>query len=143
MIIFGDGRQTRDFTYVSDTARGILLAGFCKEAVGQTMNIGQGREITIGSLARKVRKTLRKPRAVIFHDKPRPGDVLRLYANTALAHKLMGFRPTITFEQGLTKLHAWYLSSGTSPETLLRQERVHNWNPLEISKPPTRVGELS
>src|SRR5439155_3431420 len=54
MLVFGDGHQTRDFTFVSDTARGILLAGLAENAVGQTINLGSGREISINELTREV-----------------------------------------------------------------------------------------
>jgi UDP-glucose 4-epimerase len=128
MTIFGDGSQTRDFTYVSDTARGILLAGLCGEAVGKTLNIGQGRETTIRQLAQTVRKILKKSQAEIKHDKPRPGDVQRLYADTSLARRLMGFKPTVSLEQGLNKLRNWYLKSDKSATVLLKEERLYNWD---------------
>src|SRR4051794_31119507 len=54
MVIFGDGTQTRDFTYVSDTAAGILLAGEHENAVGDTINLGFGSEVTINTLAQQV-----------------------------------------------------------------------------------------
>src|SRR6266849_1906864 len=54
MVIFGDGTQTRDFTYVSDTAAGILAAGQSDAAVGHTFNLGNGKEITINNLAQAV-----------------------------------------------------------------------------------------
>ena len=128
MTIFGDGRQTRDFTYVGDTARGILTAGLCQEALGRILNIGQGRETKIKDLAQKVRKILGKPDAPLKHDRPRPGDVLRLYSDTRLARRMIGFKPTISLEQGLLLLRDWYLESGQSPEELLKEERLHNWN---------------
>src|SRR5262249_19571733 len=46
LIIFGDGSQTRDFTYVADTARGIMLAGLAPDTIGETINLGTGREVT-------------------------------------------------------------------------------------------------
>ena len=54
MIVFGDGAQTRDFAYVSDTARGILMAGTSEAAVGRTINLGSGSEVAISDLARQV-----------------------------------------------------------------------------------------
>lgn len=126
MIIFGDGNQTRDFTYVSDTARGILAAGFIDEAIGQTINLGSGQEITINALAREVAAVIQQP-ATVVHDEPRPGDVLRLYADTMKARTLLGFEPTITLHAGLTQLRDWYLSLGQPPEQLLETEITHNW----------------
>jgi UDP-glucose 4-epimerase len=127
MIIFGDGNQTRDFTYVSDTARGILLAGFAENTIGQTINLGNGSEITIKELAQEVKAVVGQANTTIVHEAPRPGDVLRLYANTTKSQQLLGFKPQVTLHEGLTKLKEWYLSMEVSPEILLEQEVVYNW----------------
>lgn len=127
MVIFGDGTQTRDFTYVEDTARGILLAGLAEKAIGQTINIGSGFEISINDLANEVREALGKPDAPVTHESPRPGDVLRLCAETSRARELTGFKPAIGLREGLEKLRDWYLNAGKSPEELLKDEIVRNW----------------
>jgi UDP-glucose 4-epimerase len=129
MVIFGDGTQTRDFTYVSDTAQGILLAGLANDTVGETINIGSGREIAINKLANEVVTVLGRSEAVVIHDEPRPGDVLRLFADTSKSRRLLGFAPQVKLGQGLAKLNDWYLSLGHSPEELLKQEVVRNWQP--------------
>jgi UDP-glucose 4-epimerase len=125
MVIFGDGRQTRDFTYVEDTARGIILAGTSDKAVGQTINIGSNHEITINELAEKIRAMVGG--AVIIYDSPRPGDVLRLYADSSKAGNLLGFEPQISMTEGLLRLKSWYESLAQSPEELLISEKVRNW----------------
>ncbi|HYF50148.1 MAG TPA: SDR family NAD(P)-dependent oxidoreductase [Planctomycetota bacterium] len=130
MIIFGDGTQTRDFTFVSDTARGIALAGFSDKAVGHTINLGNGREIQINELAKTVADIMGISSAKIEHDAPRPADVLRLCAETKKARELLDFAPTISLKDGLKKLLAWYKASGKSAEALLEDERVHNWKPM-------------
>ncbi|MFC2150223.1 SDR family NAD(P)-dependent oxidoreductase [Calditrichota bacterium] len=127
MIIFGDGEQTRDFTFVADTARGILLAGTSETALGETINLGQGSEIKIKDLALLIRKVLDKPGAVIEHIEPRPGDVLRLYADSTKAHNLLNFTPEVSLEAGLRELLDWYLAEGVDAEKLLENERVRNW----------------
>ncbi len=127
MIAFGDGTQTRDFTYVSDTARGIFLAGTNDDAIGKTINIGSGEETSINDLAAEIARVLDKPGAELVHDTPRPGDVLRLYADSTQAHELLGFQPQITLHDGLAKLRDWYTGSGRDAETLLAQEVTHNW----------------
>jgi UDP-glucose 4-epimerase len=131
MVIFGDGAQTRDFTHVTDTAHGILLAACREKAIGETINLGQGQEIAIGDLAQRVARVLGLPQALISYDRPRPGDVHRLYADTSKARDLLGFAPAVDLRRGLADLHHWYLSSGRSPAELLEQERVHNW---EVSR---------
>ena len=127
MVVFGSGNQTRDFTFVTDTAEGILRAGFEPGAVGQTVNLGSGREISVNELAREVAKTAERPDAKVVHDNPRPGEVMRLYADNARARELLGFAPKITLAEGLKKLKEWYLQSKETPEQLLEQEVLHNW----------------
>ena len=127
MVIFGDGSQTRDFTFVSDTARGILEAGLADSTVGETINIGSGFEIPIRELADEVRRVTGRPDALIIHEADRPGDVLRLYSDTSKAHRLIGFAPRVTLREGLTELLAWYQAQGHTPEEMLRTEIVKNW----------------
>jgi UDP-glucose 4-epimerase len=131
MVIHGDGTQTRDFTHVSDAARGILLAGTTDAAVGETVNLGQGSEISINNLAEMVKQVLGKPDAKTEHADPRPGDVLRLYADTSKARSLVGYKPTVSLADGLTRLKSWYEAQDIPPEELLRKERVKTWEPAE------------
>ena len=128
MIVFGDGTQTRDFTYVSDSARGIILAGTSAAAVGRTINLGSGFELTITDLAKTVAQIAGRPDAAIEHDEPRPGDVLRLYADMSLARSLLGYAARVPLADGLRQLLSWYRSQSASPEELLENEIVRNWN---------------
>jgi UDP-glucose 4-epimerase len=127
MVIFGDGTQTRDFTYVSDTAAGILLAGDSSSVVGETINLGSGAEVTINDLAQAVATATDRRDARVQHDVSRPGDVLRLCADMSRARALLGYEPSITLVEGLRRLRAWYEAQGVPPERLLEQEVVHNW----------------
>ena len=127
MIVFGNGKQTRDFTFVGDTARGIFLAGIKEKALGQTINLGQGKEITVRDLADKIRTVTDNADAEIVFDEPRPGDVLRLFADSTKAKELLGFAPEINLEEGLEKLYKWYGSLKQDPKTLLEKEVRHNW----------------
>jgi UDP-glucose 4-epimerase len=131
MIAFGDGTQTRDFTYVSDTARGILMAGLADHAVGETINLGSGHEIAINDLAYEVAAVAERPDALVVHDDARPGDVLRLCADTTKARELLGFEPRITLRNGLTKLKQWYLAHPQAPDVMLQKEISHNWKLTE------------
>jgi len=124
--VHGDGTQTRDFTYVSDTARGILAAGASDAAIGETINLGQGREITVNDLARQVAETLGTS-AAVEHGPARPGDVLRLFADASKAERLLGFTPSIAFGEGLARLRDWYRAQGRTPEELLEAEQAQNW----------------
>jgi UDP-glucose 4-epimerase len=126
MVVFGDGAQTRDFTYVSDTARGIVLAGTSESAIGQTINLGRGREVTINDLARLVAEVT-GGRGAVERVEDRPGDVLRLHADMSRARALLGYQPQVTLEDGLRRLLEWYRGQPQSPDELLGDEVVRNW----------------
>jgi len=136
LVIFGSGTQTRDFTDVRDTARGILLAGQTERAVGETINLGSGREVTVAELARRIGAVLGCPDVPVVHADPRPGDVLRLCADSSRAWRLIGLAPTESLEDGLHRLKRWYLSREQPPEVLLQQEVERNW---ESEKKPASL----
>jgi UDP-glucose 4-epimerase len=126
LIVFGTGAQTRDFTHVADTAAGIAAAARCDAAIGKTINLGSGTAMPILDVARAVGSVT--GRAIrIVHEPPRPGDVMALCADAGLAQRLLGFRPAVAFEEGLTRLLAWYRGLGVSPERMLDEEVAHNW----------------
>lgn len=129
MVVFGDGRQTRDFTFVSDTARGILLAGISEAAIGQTINLGSGTDISINVLADQLCNMVGRSNVEIRHSDARPGDVLRLCAESRRARTLLGFVPHVQLIEGLRRLHEWYLALDRSPQELLAKEIIHNWKP--------------
>jgi UDP-glucose 4-epimerase len=128
MVVFGDGRQTRDFTYVSDSARGILLAGRVDAAIGRTINLGSGAELTINDLASTIAAVTGCRDAAVVHDEGRPGDVLRLYADMSQARTLLGYELRTPLAEGLTRLLDWYRGLGIPPERLLEDEVVRNWD---------------
>lgn len=129
MVVFGDGTQSRDFTYVSDTAHGILLAGEHPSAVGETINIGSGSEVTVNDLVKRVALEVGRLDATVEYDRPRPGDVSRLVADVARARTLLGYEPKVSLSEGLQRLLQWYRDQNKSPEELLEQEVVRNWIP--------------
>jgi UDP-glucose 4-epimerase len=136
MIVFGDGTQTRDFTYVSDSARGIMLAGTTAQAVGRTINLGSGFELTINELATSVAQIAERPNAAVEHDDPRPGDVLRLYADVSRARAVLGYEVHVPLAEGLRRLLAWYRAQQMSPEQLLENEVVRNWDVKAAARCP-------
>lgn len=136
MIVFGDGAQTRDFTYVEDSARAIVLAGTTEAAVGRTLNLGSGSEIAINDLARAVSAVVRQP-ARIVHDAARPGDVLRLCADASQAHAVLGYEVRVPLAEGLSRLAEWYRTQHASPEELLQHEVVRNWTSKTATVPTT------
>jgi UDP-glucose 4-epimerase len=126
LIVFGDGTQTRDFTFVGDTAAGIAAAGRSDAVVGETLNLGSGAAIGILDLARLIgRVTGRAVR--VLHDAPRPGDVAALCADAGRARRVIGFAPQVPLDEGLRRLLAWYNGLGVPPLALLAAEHARNW----------------
>lgn len=126
-LVFGDGSQTRDFTFVEDTARAIVAAGNTEAAVGETINVGSGSEISVvelaGVISRVTGTTNLRPE---FHDS-RPGDVLRLFAEASKAARLLQWKPQTSLEEGLLKLLAWHDEQGTDWAEALVEDVPHNW----------------
>ena len=127
LIVFGDGNQTRDYSYVSDTAGAIVAAATAEPVIGETINIGSGKEISINRLADVVARVVRRPDAEIQHRAPRPGDVLRLCADATKARMLLDYEPRISLETGLQLVKDWFADSGQSLEDLLAAEVEENW----------------
>jgi len=126
-LIFGDGEQTRDFMHVSDTAAGLAELGECDAAVGQTVNLGSGSEVTINELCATVARLTGRPDLAAIHLEPRPGDVRRLLVDSTLMNALTGFAPRTAFKDGVAELVEWFRSSPTSPEEMLSRIEDTNW----------------
>jgi UDP-glucose 4-epimerase len=134
MVIFGDGKQTRDFTFVSDTAAGILAAGLSDASVGRTLNLGSEKEIEIQLLAKMISEVLGRPDAQILYTDPRPGDVVRLLSDSSKAKELLNFKPAVKLRDGLACLRDWYATQGESPEELLEREIERNWEVQHVPR---------
>jgi len=99
-VVHGDGHQTRDFTYVENVVHGNLLAAEAAEAPGQIMNVANGVSISLLQLIEQLNRLLGldvQPR----HDEARVGDVLDSSADISQARKILGYQPTVGFEDGL------------------------------------------
>lgn len=126
LVVFGDGTQTRDFTFVTDTARGIAEIGLHEAAPGETVNLGAGAELSINALAEVVREVTGRD-VTVERQAPRPGDVLRLLADTTRARERFGFTPAVSLREGVARLVEWYRRSGVDPARLLEREVVRAW----------------
>ncbi len=105
--IFGDGQQTRDYIYVTDTARAVLDLYRCTDARGQVVNIGSGQEISVVDLKTKIEHIL--GRAIPWRQcDPRPGDVRRHRADITLLKSLIAFEPRVSIDEGLTRTVEFY-----------------------------------
>jgi UDP-glucose 4-epimerase len=107
--IFGDGEQTRDFSFVRETANAALRLSQKDEAIGKIINLASGKEISINRLVRNMLKVMGVHHYPVVHTDPRPGDVRRHCGGIKLANKLIGFKSKIPLEEGLRETIHWYL----------------------------------
>jgi len=106
-VIYGDGKQTRDYLYVTDTANATIDIYNLKNTRGRVLNIASGEEISIETVIKLIMKYLNCAKPVVY-ERERPGDVRRHIANIYLAEDLIGFKPTVGFEDGLDLTVDWY-----------------------------------
>jgi len=100
LVVFGSGRQTRDFTYVGDVVQAILRASQSPQASGEVFHIGTGRATSIVSLAKTIQKVAGMS-ARIRHEPPRAGEVRDSVADIRKARRLLGYSPKFTLSAGL------------------------------------------
>jgi UDP-glucose 4-epimerase len=115
-IIFGDGKQSRDFVYVSDVVNANLRAAEAgsDEVSGRVFNVGAGRKVTLLDLIAQLNKLLDvnvKPK----HEKDRPGDVRESLADISQAIQHLGYQPQVDFETGLGQSIDYYRSLTKKP----------------------------
>jgi UDP-glucose 4-epimerase len=126
-VIFGDGSNGRDFTYVTEVARGLALAGASDRTVGRRINIAYGRMVTIRHVAETVLRVCgRNDLSTELHP-PRPGDVRVLAADTGRARELLGYRAEVSLEAGIERYVAWFRRAYPDLSALM-DDRVENWS---------------
>jgi dTDP-glucose 4,6-dehydratase len=110
----GNLETTRDFTFIEDTVRALILAGRRKEAIGKVINIGSGNEIKMRDLVVLIAELMEVKDLKIVQNKTkiRPFDVTRLLADNTKAKEILGWEPKINLEEGLKKTVDWYLKNG-------------------------------
>jgi UDP-glucose 4-epimerase len=126
-VIFGDGRQTRDFIYVADTAYWLCRVAECDALVGCTVNLGSGRETSVRELARVVCEAAGRPDLTPVFEAPRPGDVMRHLADSGLAAQALGFRARTDLREGVRRLVAYLRARPEGAAALASQAQRVNW----------------
>ena len=109
-IKLGNTLPTRDFNYVIDMVDGFIRMAECREAVGEVINIGSGRDVSIGDLVAMVSAALGKPLSVAHEAarvRPQASEVDRLCADNSKALRLLGWRPKFSLEDGLSETIQW------------------------------------
>ena len=105
--LFGDGQQTRDYMYVTDTVRAALALYNCPQACGRVVNVASGQEVSMLELKAKIEHILGRPIPTRW-DNARPGDVRRHLADITLLESLIDFKPQVTLDEGLVKTVEFY-----------------------------------
>jgi nucleoside-diphosphate-sugar epimerase len=111
--IFGDGEQTRDFTYVANVVDGVLRACEAPRANGEVINVATGGRISLNELFRTVR-TLTGSALEPLYAAERAGDVRDSQADISKAREILGYAPTVLLEEGLHRTLEWYRASLTT-----------------------------
>jgi len=106
ITVYGDGKQTRSFCYVTDTVSGLMLLSASGKACGKAVNIGNPEETTILQLAQKVKETLNSGSPLTFQPLPED-DPQRRCPDFNRARKLLGWKPRISLEEGLRRTISW------------------------------------
>ena len=111
--IHGDGAQTRDFVFVTDTARATLMLAEHVDSVGAVFNIGSGIETSVNGLVNALLDVMGATDHPVTHGPARPGDVLRHLADVRKAQSVLGYRPNVALTQGLRATVDWYRQSAS------------------------------
>ena len=106
--ITGEGKMTRDFTYMMDIVDALMQAGWSDKAIGEEMNIASAREIEIVQLAETINKLTDNSAGLIYTDRRKWDTKSRLLASIDKAKDLLGYDPHTTFEEGLGQTIQWF-----------------------------------
>jgi nucleoside-diphosphate-sugar epimerase len=109
-VVFGDGEQSRDFTYVDNVVDATLRACEAHGASGIVFNVGTGARITLNQVLRVFEKITGKPVRAKY-EPPRAGDILHSQAAISLARKVLGYEPHVNLDEELRHTWDWYRKS--------------------------------
>ena len=112
-VIYGDGEQSRDFTFIQNTVEGNLLAAVAPAELvsGRVMNVATGFRITLNEVFEEL-KEITGYRGTVAYAPERNGDIKHSLADISLARELLGYAPSVAFREGLRRTVEWYRSLG-------------------------------
>jgi UDP-glucose 4-epimerase len=110
IVVYGNGEQSRDFTYVDNVVEANILALRAPRAAGSVINIGCGERITLNRLI-KILEAILEAQATVDYQPARPGDVRDSLADISLAQDLLGYQPKVTVAEGLRRTVTWLASN--------------------------------
>lgn len=127
-VIFGNGKQSRDFTYVEDIVRGIIMAAECDAMIGQTANLARGQDVRIATLCQLILKKLnRLDLEPLYLNEDRPADIEKIQADVIKAKQIFGFSADTDIDIGLDRYIAWLQQQKLDLDSWVRQESIKNW----------------
>ncbi len=106
--IFGDGEQTRDFTYVDDVVDAVYRCGSCPDPKGEPLNICSGRTVTVNHVVSEILKATRRTDLKPEHLGTQQGDVDHTWGDNRKARELLGWQPKVSIEEGIARFVSWY-----------------------------------
>jgi len=112
-IIYGDGGQTRDFTYIANVVDGVLRAVTAPKASGEVINVAVGGRISLNDLLATLNKIVGQDIKAIYKE-PRAGDIRDSQADITKAQALLGYTPTVPLEEGLKRTLEWCRSEAAA-----------------------------
>jgi dTDP-L-rhamnose 4-epimerase len=128
-VIYEDGEQTRDFSFVEDIAQANLLAATSDKLDGKAVNVGSSRAVTIKRVAELISAALGIPLTPIMNGDFRPGEMRHLISDTTLIRSA-GYKPAVSLEEGIARYLAWIKTQGSireyfaAAESILRQKGI-------------------
>ncbi len=124
LLIHGDGRQTRDFMYVEDTAHWLVELAGVEALVGEVVNIGSGLDTSVGELASMITSATGSSSEIVHVD-PRPGDLPKLQADISKVRALVPFELEVDLREGLRRTIDYFADQDL--EAMLAAEVERNW----------------
>jgi UDP-N-acetylglucosamine/UDP-N-acetyl-alpha-D-glucosaminouronate 4-epimerase len=118
-VVYGDGEQTRDFTYIDNVVQATLLACEAPAASGRVCNVGTGERISLNQTLELLRE-ISGNKLEAKYEAAREGDIRDSQADITLGRELLGYDPTVNFSEGLRRTFAWYQES--QAKTLAKQK---------------------
>jgi len=114
-VIYGDGEQSRDFTYIANVVDANLKAAETTKGIGTVINVANGVRITLNELLKEVKELTGKTDIAVEYRAPRAGDVLHSLADTTRAREFLGFEPRVGLREGLQLTIDWWKQSRFAP----------------------------
>ena len=112
-VVYGDGEQTRDFTYIDNVVMAVLAACTAPRASGEVINVATGDRVSLNQLFQKLCAIINVEIEPIY-ESSRPGDVRDSLADCTKAKELLGYQPSVNFEDGLRLTVEWYRQSSSA-----------------------------